>query len=362
MSDILDQFHEEDLPPSHVDIQAAVRSGRRRRRGRTGFAAVGVAAIVVAGAVTAPQWLALRPGPAPEPGAALPTCSAPIPSLSPPAATTYFDVLRYQLDPSGVTGFSLASYATSPESQIAELVNSAGDRTVTVRVYPAGGQPLYRLHGDRGDEPIDPAAGEPAPPVNGMAAFWLPQQDRYVFGYGQGLAWQWAPGAWVLVTAEDTTGGARPNGNPVADETLRALAAQVAPQLDLGVDRPVTSPFAMPVLDCTRLVGTSVMFDSDATGTPFARFGLLFATANDDTVSVIAHSGATPDDKPGSATSTVDGHPAYEGSLLVVYGVDGFAFEVTNGTTGWDRASIWRTAEVHPGATFDPATWGPPIR
>ena len=99
MTDILGQFREDDLPPSGVDVQRAVQTGRRRRRAQTGVVAASVVAALTLGAATAPRWLGTVPGPGSvSPGTNI-TCEggAPLPSQAPadPSAPTYLDVLRH---------------------------------------------------------------------------------------------------------------------------------------------------------------------------------------------------------------------------------------------------------------------------
>src|SRR5690606_20534214 len=155
----------------------------------------------------------------------------------------------------------------------------------------------------------------------------LPETTYAGLPQGQGLAWQWAPRAWVLVTAADISdqagGAASPSTVDVA--ALRNLAAEIAPQLAFGEGIPVTAPFSMTIPDCTRVAGTTVMFDVREDGTPIARFGLSFETygapavtnplliPGDAMTNVSVNAGWAFDaeDKPGSATFEVDGHPAW---------------------------------------------------
>ncbi|MBX6748456.1 MAG: hypothetical protein IRY85_02100, partial [Micromonosporaceae bacterium] len=76
MTDILGQFRDEEPPPSRVDIQRAVRSGRRQQRIRTAIAAGGAALAVAVAGLTAPAWLA----PQPDPVLPSDTCGSPQPT------------------------------------------------------------------------------------------------------------------------------------------------------------------------------------------------------------------------------------------------------------------------------------------
>jgi hypothetical protein len=60
--ELLRRFHEEPLPPTTVDVQRAVRDGRRRGRTRIGLSALAVVATLGAGSLVATHWP--RPGPA----------------------------------------------------------------------------------------------------------------------------------------------------------------------------------------------------------------------------------------------------------------------------------------------------------
>ncbi len=389
MSDILGQFREDPLPPSAVDLHRAVRDGRRRRRTRTGVIAAGVVAAVSLGAATAPQWLSHVPGRVP-PGTGL-SCQdgGPLPSETPadPAAPSHLDVLRHWVDVTGVSGYQLVGYATARYWQVAQLATPNGDRVVTVTLYSSSGEPHFWLT-DTQPEAFDPASGTPTEPVGGKPAYWLPKQEFRGIGSGAGLAWQWAPGAWVIVAASDRATprtddpgeiAASPSKEPPSDVDLaawRTAASQVAAQLRIGPGAPVVAPFSMPVPDCTRLKFINLMSDTTANGTPFYRFTLAFgndasidatnplALPGDSApeITVTADSVATPEDKPGSATSDVDGHPAYrDGGFLVVHGVDGFALEIdTRG--GPDAAiAVYRSIQIYPSSHDSAAAWASPI-
>ena len=123
---------------------------------------------------------------------------------------------------------------------------------------------------------------------------------------------------------------------------------------------------------CTRVVTTSLLHGTKNDNTPWARFSLGFGTANTvdssnpwlsradtaPTITVTADSGATPADKPGSATLEVDERPAaYIGGVLVVYDVDGFAIEVMPSGDFDAAMALYRTVYVHPGAKESEGLW-----
>src|SRR5687767_5605096 len=112
MSDILSQFRDEELPPSTVDNDEAVRLGRRRRRTRTALAAGGAALVLAVAGATLPVLLSAPPGPDPLPG--VPTCGEPQPSRSGLATWQRFDPLTNEIDTSGLSGYRATLSATSP--------------------------------------------------------------------------------------------------------------------------------------------------------------------------------------------------------------------------------------------------------
>jgi hypothetical protein len=97
---------------------------------------------------------------------------------------------------------------------------------------------------------------------------------------------------------------------------------------------------------------------------------LLSPSTSSPQVSVTASWGSSPADKPGTATSTVDGHAAALGDCAsaaacdrgVIFGVDGFALEIEgNHGIGASVLNLYEGTYIHQGANADPATWGSPI-
>jgi len=382
VTEILNQFRDEELPPSTVDISQAVRAGRRRRRIGTGLVAGGVAiALAVAGA-TAPIWLSPRPSPVPP---AAPMCDSPVPAQPSMPAWEQFCPLSYEIDASGVTGYKVKTSVTSTYWQFVEL--DTGNRRVSVYLYAGGGEPHYLDAGQAA--PFDPGAGEPADPIGNAPAYWLPPDKLDPSGDpAQGLAWQWTPGAWVIVLAS------APEQDPstVDPAELRAIATQVAPQLELGVGTPVTSPFSLPVpegLDPAFTVmrwasdfgeqfatGFSIGFDAVGTAEPthpLRDYVPAFA--------VEASPFSTRDKRPATATEYPEdlGYPAYQAVLtpgsqvadvLLVYDFFGFGMQIgpvnmPGASTGAERlslaADLFRTITVYPGAADREEAWGSPI-
>jgi hypothetical protein len=362
MTDILGQFREDDLPPSEVDVQRAVRTGRRRRRRRTGVVAASVVAALTLGAATAPQWLNALPGrgDAATPGRV--TCDLPLqnaPTTVDSNTLASFDVLQRWINVGGINGFEVVDYETARLWQRVRL-QGAGETTLDVVLYAQHVTPIVQQTSTAPPAPVDLAAATPTDVMAG--AHWLSGGSAADQGEVARLVWPWAPDAWVLLTAQ----------GPGQLAELRATAAEVATALRVGPNAPVYSPFMIQVPKCTRLLTTSLLHGTKNDGTPWTRFSLGFATAdivdttnpwlvradNTPSITVSADSGATPADKPGSATLEVDERPAsYVGGLLVVYNVDGFALEVF--TTGdFDAAiALFRTVYVHPGAKESEGLW-----
>jgi hypothetical protein len=383
-----DDLHAVPMPALRVPDRLADRAlvGARRQNRLRSVAVAGIATLAAASAVPVLGGVLGGGGGTPGAEATCPT-NAPLPARPPATGWEYFDPLRYEIDVSGVTEYEVSSYETSIYYQVLELRNAARDRLATVTLYATGGVVHYRTD-DAQPRPWDPATGEPTEPVNGTFAYWLPETTDVGLPQGQGLAWQWAPGAWVLVTVADTSGlGAEATHGPAARSVaeLRNLAAQLAPELAFGGGEPVRSPFSMAIPSCLRVGGTLSVFDTRLDGPPIARFGLRFepeqavgytnpliGPGSSDSFGVDASWASTPEDKPGSATSDVDGHPAALGDcpsadrchMGTIYGVNGFALELQGSLApqfGITVQDLYDAVQIHPGATNDPITWGPPV-
>ena len=261
-------------------------------------------------------------------------------------------------------------------------------RLVTVMLFACGGEPRL-FEADRA-VPFDPGAGEPADPVGGAPAYWLPPNKLYPDTIpSQGLAWQWTPGAWALVVAFSEP------DTPVDPTALRTVATQVAPQLAFGAATPVTSPFSLPVPEGTypsftvtqmatdfgqtSPVGFSIGFDTIGTAEPTNPFGNGAGYQPSLVVEASAHS--TLNDRPDNATEYPEdlGYPAFQAVVdealggvdaLLVYEFFGFGLQIMAGdlpgaSTKQEKlsraADIFRTITVYPGGATDPAAWGDPV-
>jgi len=359
VTDILNQFREDPLPPSGVDVRRAVRVGRRRRRAQTGVVAASVIATLTLGAATAPRWLDALPGPEgpAEPGRV--TC-APAPTTVDSDSLSGFDVLRRWINPRAINGAEELDYETARLWQRLRLRMGPREAMLDVVLYAQHVTPMAQMTPTGPPGPVDLAAATPTDVMPG--GYWLPGGLDADPADAARLAWQWAPDAWVVLTADGTA--------QVGE--LRATATQVASALRFGPDAPVYSPFMIQVPPCTRVVTSSLLHGTQTDATPWTRFALGFGAVEtvDSTnpwltradtapsITVTADSGATPGDKPGSATLEIDAQPAsYTAGHLVVYTHDGFALEI-NAPGDYDEAvAIYRTIYMHPFAKDSEGLW-----
>jgi hypothetical protein len=375
VTDILNQFRDEELPPSTVDVRRAVLAGRKRRRVRTLIVICGVVVAVAAGAVTVPLLVSARPNPGPvTPND--PDCGSPTPAR--PAQQTWqrFDPLLAEIDASGVVGFHITTAATSTHWQHVELDN--GDNRVLVVLFACGGQPPL-IDAEGKAVPLEPAEGEPADPVGGTPAYWIRQPGTIG---GLALAWQWTRGAWAMVM----------DGSPSRTlDGAQALVTQVAPQLRFGAGAPVRSPFSMPAPAGMYPALTVRQQARDNGQDSPVSFGIGFNTVGKDepthpfgreyvnSLSIGANSFAKLEDLPDGATEYTEdlGYPAYRAvtqagdqqtEALMVFDFFGFGIsispvEVPGTATEKLRAAadVFRTVTVYPGAATDLAAWGDPL-
>lgn len=379
--DVLGAFREDPLPPSGVDVAGAVRAGRRHRRVRTAGVACVVALVLTVGGFAVPAWLApggsstAQPGATPEPtlGPEPPPCPSPIPLLA--AATAEdgtapaeFDVLRRWVNVDALSDLHLEAFDTARYWQRVTLFDASERFYVEVVVYAGDGEPAF---GPPSGAPEPLASGqtaEPADPVGDRPASWLPgRQGVYQYDAVR-LSWQWADGGWAYVAVADTGQQVGQAPSPQAVAALRTRARHVAQSLTIGRGAPVTMPFtASGALDCDRLTRTSLYRGTHVNGTPFSRTTLTFSRVDntdpllfpsDQVATVTANSVATPADKPGSATQQVDGHPAaVDDGTIVLYGVDGFALEVSAPLPYSQLLAYTRSVQVVDGAHDDESKW-----
>lgn len=398
--DVLGAFREDPLPPSGVDVGRAVRTGRRQRRVRAAGVA-GALALVLAGGAAVPAWFAgggvPQVGASPEAtlGPPPPPCPSPSPA-TPPAVTkngtapAAFDIMRRWIDldrleksrgdagsgKSATDFMHLRDYTTARYWQRITLVTE-GDGVpadlaqlqVQIMVFARDGKPVFGPPGGF-PAPVDVNQGEPAEPIGGRPARWLPgRQGMYQWDAAR-LGWQWADGAWAFVAVAD--GAQRDEREPsaAAMAALRETAWRVADLLTIRAGKAVTMPFTVPgVPECSRLTSTNIYRDANiiVDGKPFVRAGLVFGRADntdplrfppDVNTTVTADSIATPDDKPGSVNEQVDGHPAVvDDGYVEVYGVAGYALEISSPLREDALVAYARTVRIVDGAHGDESKW-----
>lgn len=322
MERLFDALRDEDqLPPSEVDIDRAIRSGRRRVRVRW----LGAAAFVVVVAFLVPV-LGL-PG------------SSVGPAGPPPGPVEDFDPMSRVVTVAGVLDVSPISYVTARQWQRINL-DVGENQFAWVTVYAQGRQ------ASDGRAALRPEAGTPAEPIGGRPAYWVER------GPDELLAWQWADGAWAYVTHQDpTTGG-------TDQDTMRRIALGVR----VGAGEPVSMPFTLPLPEHYTLIGATTQVRSSSD--PFVRTGLVFGPEDPadpdlpyDSLSVAVENGDKVARHLG-ANETVDGRPALvQDKQVIIFDVaDGFAVDV-QGTTDTDTLrSVARTVRLVP-TPNDRSTW-----
>lgn len=331
MDRLLDPLRDEDpLPPSEVDVDRAIRVGRRRVRTRW----VGTGVLVAAVAFLVPV-LGLPGGSG--------SSVDPATSSQRAAEPRDFDPMRRVVAVADVPGIVTDSYTTARRWQRISVRNAGWTGLGSVTVHAPG-----RQAADPEGGVLRPETGTPAEPVDGRPAYWVDRPS------GDLLAWQWTDDAWAFVNYQDV----RTEGE-VDRETARRIALAVR----VGDGEPVTVPFTVPRPAPYQLVGTTA--DLRPPGDPFVRTGLLFATEDPadagrcvDCVAVAVENGDRVALQNG-VNQTVDGHPAVvDGRKVTIYGFTaGFAVDVWGGTAD-DAASlaVARSVRLVP-TPDDRSTW-----
>ncbi|WP_431933045.1 hypothetical protein [Nonomuraea jabiensis] len=191
-----------DVEPSTagtVDVQRAIRGGRRRVRGRQ--VAASAAAVATALAIVVPSLPWTRPAPAVAPASEIASDGK------------AFDLGTAAFVVGSAGGFAPDTYETGRYRQIITLrsADPARRATAVITMYAAGHQPSL-------------PTGDPAPAVNGSPARWT----------SSGVAWEWAPGAWGIVAMGDM--------GDMGEDRLRAhrIAQSVLPRRGVPVSVPFT--------------------------------------------------------------------------------------------------------------------------
>ncbi|MDX6742285.1 hypothetical protein [Actinocorallia sp. A-T 12471] len=263
---------ERDAPPPRIDVDLALRRGRRSRRLRRACAVVAPALAVAVAAVT------LLPGadPGPPPPSVAP---APVPLPNP-----ITEQLEYGWLPDGYTPHS----RSLQEGRVYFRVTKADSAAqVVVTLFPKGPEPELGYM-----RRAVPAVAIPVPDVGGRAAHWL-QPPPPGAGTADGearLRVEFAPGRWGEVEVNETGLSARE-----LTRIVRKVAAGV------------------------RIVAEPARFPFQISGFP-ARLTLDSADSSPETANVhfteglgIALYPSDVRDHPwrNEPNTTVDGHPAH---------------------------------------------------
>ncbi|MGW4499226.1 hypothetical protein ACWENR_11520 [Micromonospora sp. NPDC004336] len=317
--------HEIDAePPSGVlDIDRAMRTGRRQRRAARAAGGALLAGALVAGAAVAPGLLATERPPAAQPAG--PAAGGP---TGLPAALTTVDpqrvYVRFGWLPAGTNRLSYHAGLLQTGPGVLLGADSRRDtrenwRGVSVRLYPKGAQPLAPQRDDGTTASV--TGTDAGPELNGGPSSWTVYSPAT--GPEAVLRWRYAPDGWAEVRVVGTEGEARDT------------ATRVARALRFG-DDPVPMPATVGgVPDGLRLLEVSV---SESVTGPHTWYAGTTWTAEPATaepgrqrartlsVGFSRAGGAVPGARELPApNTTVDGRRAYRQGdrSLLVYDVDG---------------------------------------
>ena len=210
-------------PPSRISIEGALKVGRRRQWAARVIASGGVAVLVAGGALILPHLrLAGAPDSATRPASGT-RIVAPVKPAAPAPAPAQFNPLELSANFGWLPSFWNSGGASVEETPTFTVVNLTHGQTL--KVSPRGWYPDPTLYSStRGSFPR--AATDPkAPAVNGRPAYWD----------GNGLMWQYAPGAWAYLYAA---------GN-VQSTNGRALDEEMASKVVFGQHQPLYTPFKL---------------------------------------------------------------------------------------------------------------------
>jgi hypothetical protein len=187
-------------PPPAIDLDRARRRGLRRLRIRRA-AAPALAVVVVVAALTVPSALQIN---RPERSAATPRPTVASPSLTAPDQFS-------PLVPYASFGWLPAGFSQSAANDIdsGEGITSATGFVSLEAADPAAGHLLSLQVNVRGADDGLAGTGD-APDVNGRPAVWV--------NYGDGIAWEYAPGAWASLTTSITPAADGPRSRRIAAE------------------------------------------------------------------------------------------------------------------------------------------------
>lgn len=337
MTDLLARLRDEELGPSSVDLERALRDGRRtiRRRQVAGVLAAACAALTVVGGATTlvdlpttgrghplPEAVADRPGwtETTDAGSAQP------PERAPQAFDPSLRYAAFGWLPAGLTDWSVTTgrdgYTTSASGPA-----SPGGKTepasVVLRLVTAGHDIVLTQTDNFVTAPgVTTGWSEvtPAEPLLGRTARW---NGRATTGpHSAALRWQYAPDAWAEVIVSNLGGG-----------DARTVARRVAEQIRYGVDERLQLPYRLPSGLPEGLRPATLALTSSGSSGWSARAGYgASRTSSGDwplTVIVIPRSSTHGDGPIAEPDTTIDGLPARRtpmsdgGTGLQVYGLHG---------------------------------------
>lgn len=215
-------------PPTTVDVAAARRRGHRRQQARRVVVPVAVA-LAVAAAVIVPVTQFRG---APDPSPAVPTqAPSTFNALVPYAA---FGWLPAGFSESRVPASNFAYALTSQTRLLIRTAYAPDSRSVRLYVNPRGACRVAAApNGLVGGDTCGNGRGQAGqvPPVNGRPA--RPLRD--------GIAWEYAPDAWAVLTTVPLQG---PGGKKLPALTPAQLH-QIASHVLFGQRRPIFFPFRL---------------------------------------------------------------------------------------------------------------------
>jgi hypothetical protein len=320
----------DERPSSILDINAAIRRGRRHRTYvRAAVSTMALTAITAVAVGTAGILLPSRVGP---------TADASVRAgqeLRPPnTGLTLIRHLRFGWLPDGLDDQAYVS--TSAPSGVrawltAELPPVGKSfKGVVAEVYPSGEEPYFPRHPS--GLPPRVVGQQGAEPVDGQDAMWMTYADAP--GSEAVLRWRHSATTWIQVAVRDIS----------SPEQARAVVRRVAENLAVSFTERLALPFRIPELPA-GLRPSVVHVNSSG----FSSVSLTSAPASaseDDRnrqsmlITTTPHTGreATESSRWSPPNTTVDGRPASRLSdpydRLVVWGAHGLNVDIQDSAAG----------------------------
>jgi hypothetical protein len=352
-------------PPSAVDLDRAVRDGRRTRATRravlAGTTMFGVSAVLGAAAVLRPTRPASTDPAATTAPAWPPSPNGPLGGPTLPRVPAQFDRLG-QWAVFGWLPFRPAKVSAEVGADYVGLAAETGRQSIDVYLFRGSDVP---------DEPLRMGgSASTAPAVAGQPARWVNRDDSWD-EFSETLQWQFAPGNWAQVrTTQQLAGHPMPTG---ADR--REMLHRVASTVGLSATRRQRFPFQTTALPADLpLFRVTLTLDADGRWDANIYSGVR-STIQHSALSITVTNLETelrrddplpPADIPSSSISRaeVDGHRAFhmrtdDVDELTVWLPDNVAIIVAAKGDSLRRLGeggslgLYRTIEV----LADPASW-----